>query len=459
MAVKIRHFFLVLGDIILLYFSLTLTLFLGFWGNFSREIFLQHLPPFSVLYFFWLIIFFVCGLYELNSIKSPSSFYLRLFWGLTICLGISITFFYLIPFFGITPKTNLVLHLFIFGTLITIFRKFFYTLFSTHFLNRTAILGSGILAENLAKEIISRPHLGYKLNIFFKTGEEVLDFSFPGVKNLSFKPVVKEKNDFFSKIQEEKINTLIISEDLKSDYQFLEELYRCFPTGVKILTLSGTYEKICGKIPPFFINQTRFLENLQGGEKSFYEKIKRFTDIILAGFLLVLTFPFCLFIVLVIKLDDRGPVFYFQERIGKDGKPFLLIKFRSMKTDAEKRRALWADREDSRVSGVGKILRRIHFDEIPQMINVLKGDISLVGPRPERPEFVNQLEKEIPYYHFRHLIKPGFSGWAQIKFRYARSIIDSQEKFQYDLYYLKNRSFILDLTVLFKTFQLFFKKE
>jgi len=120
---------------------------------------------------------------------------------------------------------------------------------------------------------------------------------------------------------------------------------------------------------------------------------------------------------------------------------------------------VWAKEQDPRVTRVGRWLRRIHFDELPQMINVLKGDISLVGPRPERPEFVEKLEKEIPHYHVRHLIKPGFTGWAQIKFRYGRSIMDSREKFQYDLYYLKNRSLILDLGILLKTFQLFLKKN
>jgi len=120
---------------------------------------------------------------------------------------------------------------------------------------------------------------------------------------------------------------------------------------------------------------------------------------------------------------------------------------------------VWAKKEDSRTTKVGKFLRRIHLDELPQMINVLKGEISLVGPRPERPEFVKRLEEEISHYHIRHLIKPGFTGWAQIKFRYGRSVMDSQEKFQYDLYYLKNRNFFLDLGILLKTLQLFFKKE
>ena len=131
-----------------------------------------------------------------------------------------------------------------------------------------------------------------------------------------------------------------------------------------------------------------------------------------------------------------------------------------MKIGAENKSGpVWAKKEDARVTRVGKWLRRTHIDELPQMINVLKGEISLVGPRPERPEFVIDLEKEIPHYHIRHLIRPGFTGWAQLKFRYGRSVMDSKEKFQYDLYYLKNRSPLLDLGILLKTFQLFFKKE
>jgi lipopolysaccharide/colanic/teichoic acid biosynthesis glycosyltransferase len=130
-----------------------------------------------------------------------------------------------------------------------------------------------------------------------------------------------------------------------------------------------------------------------------------------------------------------------------------------MQVNAEKKKAQWAKQNDPRITKTGKFLRASHLDELPQMINILKGDISLVGPRPERPVFVKKLEKDIPHYHIRHIIKPGFTGWAQIRFRYGRSVEDSQEKLQYDLYYIKNRSFFLDLEILLKTFQLFFKRE
>jgi exopolysaccharide biosynthesis polyprenyl glycosylphosphotransferase len=226
------------------------------------------------------------------------------------------------------------------------------------------------------------------------------------------------------------------------------------------MDLARAYEIISEKIPISFVSQTWFLENLKEREKGFYDKAKRLIDIVLSSIILLLTLPLWPFIILAVKLDDKGPIFYSQERIGKDGKPFLLTKFRSMKEGAENETGpIWAEREDPRITKIGKFLRRTHLDEIPQMLNILKGDISLVGPRPERPEFVSQLEKEVPHYRLRYIIKPGFTGWAQIKFRYGRSITDSFEKFQYDLYYLKNRSLILDLRILLKTFQLFFRKE
>jgi len=187
--------------------------------------------------------------------------------------------------------------------------------------------------------------------------------------------------------------------------------------------------------------------------------LKRFVDIILAFSIIIITSPLWLIFAVLIKLEDKGPVFYRQKRVGKDRNEFWLTKFRSMKIDAENGKAKWAEKDDPRITKIGRFLRKIHLDELPQMLNILKGDISLVGPRPERPEFVKKLEKEIPHYHLRHIIRPGFTGWAQIKFRYGRTVEDSHEKFQYDLYYIKNRSLFLDLGILLKTFQLFFSKE
>ena len=351
-------------------------------------------------------------------------------------LGLGLSFFYLFPIFEVTPKTNLVLNVLIFGILLFLWRKIFFALFSSRFLTKVAIIGEAPQGQELAKEINSRSYLGYKL------------------VNLEINQSLPDQ------IKEKKIDILLVPPDLVFDSKLIKNLYQCLPTKVKFLDWPRAYEIIAEKIPISFINHIWFLENLGEGEKIFYDKLKRILDIFLAGFTFIVTLPFLPLIGLAIKLEDRGPVIYTQERIGKDRKPFLLLKFRSMKPEAEKTTGpLWAKVKDLRTTKVGQFLRKIHLDELPQMINVLKGEISLVGPRPERPEFVTQLEKEIPHYHIRHLIKPGFTGWAQLKFRYGRSIMDSQEKFQYDLYYLKNRNPLLDLGILLKTLQLFFKKE
>ena len=432
-----RKILLFLGDITILYFSLLGTVFFGFWGQFNWEILAGHLLPFSILYFFWLIIFYIFGLYDLGAIRIRVVLYPKILGAILCGLGLGMVFFYLVPLFGISPKTNLLLNVLIFGILFLIWRKLFGFLFSSRFFNNVAILGKDLpKIKALAKEIAARPYLGYRLTATFDDGKNLL-----------------------AKIRDKKINALIVAEDFETDFDLLENLYQCLEARIIFWDWSQAYELFCEKIPTAFLQKKWFLENLKEGEKKFYDKIKRGQDLILATAILVLTLPLWPLIALLIKLGDGGPIIYKQKRIGKDKKLFFLLKFRSMAIGAESETGpVWAKKEDPRVTKVGKWLRRIHIDELPQMINVLRGDINLVGPRPERPEFVEQLEKEIPHYHVRHLIKPGFTGWAQIKFRYGRSVMDSQEKFQYDLYYLKNRSLILDLGILLKTFQLLFKK-
>ncbi len=165
----------------------------------------------------------------------------------------------------------------------------------------------------------------------------------------------------------------------------------------------------------------------------------------------IVSFPIVILTAILIKLDSRGPVFYKQERVGKNGHTFVLTKFRSMKIDAEKAGPVWASKGDDRATRVGRIIRKIRVDEIPQFWNILRGEMNFVGPRPERPHFVEQLAKEIPYYHQRHLIAPGLTGWAQIKYPYGASIEDARQKLQYDLFYIKNHSLVLDAVIMFET--------
>lgn len=425
---------MIVSDIALLYISLLATVYFRPEKKFSWTDLSEHLLPFSILYLFWLVIFYIFGLYDLNTIRAKETFHAKIFGAIFTALIIGLSFFYLFPIFEVTPKTNLVLNISIFAVLLFIWRNVFLALFSSRFLTKIAVVGEQNQAQKLEKEINSRPYLGYKVIA-------------PG----------KDK-DLPSQIKEKKIDIILVPPDLVFDSELIKNLYQCLPAGVKFLDWTRAYEIITEKVPISFVNHMWFLENL-GEKQIFYSRLKRILDIVFSGVILIVTLPVWFLIAALIKLEDGGPTIYSQERIGKDGKPFLLFKFRSMKPEAEKTTGpLWAKIKDERTTNIGRFLRELHLDELPQMINVIRGDISLVGPRPERPEFVSQLEKEIPHYQLRHIIKPGFTGWAQIKFRYGRSVMDGQEKFQYDLYYLKNRSLLLDFGILLKTFQLFFKK-
>jgi exopolysaccharide biosynthesis polyprenyl glycosylphosphotransferase len=179
---------------------------------------------------------------------------------------------------------------------------------------------------------------------------------------------------------------------------------------------------------------------------------KRVTDILAALMGLVLSLPLCLLTALAIKLTSPGPVFFRQERTGQDGAPFRLIKFRTMRIDAEKESGpVWAQKNDTRVTPVGRFLRKSRIDEIPQFLNILAGQMSFVGPRPERPHFVAQLQQQVPFYPLRHTVKPGLTGWAQVRHPYGASIEDAQEKLRYDLYYIKNMSVMFDLNIILRT--------
>ena len=178
---------------------------------------------------------------------------------------------------------------------------------------------------------------------------------------------------------------------------------------------------------------------------------KRWLDIASSALSLILSLPLCLFVVLAIKLDSSGPVFYRQDRVGQDGKTFTMLKFRSMRNDAEENGPKWAAINDDRITKVGRFIRKYRLDEIPQMINVLKGDMSFIGPRPERPIFVDKFAREIPYYPQRHVVKPGISGWAQIRYPYGASKEDALEKLKYDLYYIRHFSIFFDISIILET--------
>ena len=256
-------------------------------------------------------------------------------------------------------------------------------------------------------------------------------------------------------IDEYKINeTVVLRESILP--KLGEKLINMRMKGVKIHTFPDFYESINYKLPVNYI-KNRWLIFSKGFDKlgnGIYMKIKRGIDIILSTLFLIISLPITLIIIILIKLTSKGPIFYIQERLGLNEKPFYMIKFRTMIVNAEKEKPQWAEENDARVTKVGKILRKSRFDELPQLINILKGEMSFIGPRPEREYFVRKLKKKIPYYSLRFVVKPGLSGWAQVNYRYGSSLEDAIEKLSYDLYYIKNMSLFLDLRIILKTIRI-----
>jgi len=253
-------------------------------------------------------------------------------------------------------------------------------------------------------------------------------------------------------VRDSKVDRIIVALEERRGRFPTEELLMCRMDGISIEEGTAFYEHLTGKLPIERVYPS-FLIFSNGFTKSIYHHVvKTVMDLSFSFFGLIILLPVMALIALAIKLDSSGPVFYQQERVGENGKSFMLLKFRSMREGAEKETGpVWAEENDGRMTRVGKIIRKIRLDEIAQMLNILRGDMSFVGPRPERPHFVEHLKNEIPFYEKRHAVKPGITGWAQVEYPYGASKKDALEKLKYDLYYLKNMSVFFDFVIIFRT--------
>jgi sugar transferase (PEP-CTERM system associated) len=266
------------------------------------------------------------------------------------------------------------------------------------------------------------------------------------------KPVViGDYTQISSIVKAGSVDRIVVALDERRGKFPLEQLLFCRLKGIRVDDGVAFTEELAGKLSVESLHPS-FLIFSDGFKRSaILKKLKRGFDILFSLLGLTVFSLVSLVVSIAIKLDSRGPIFYRQERVGEDGKIFDLLKFRSMRVDAEKSGPVWAKVDDQRITRVGRWIRKLRFDEIPQMLNVLKGEMSFIGPRPERPFFVDMLKEEIPFYSERHVIKPGITGWAQICYRYGASKEDALEKLKYDLYYIKHMSLVFDLMVIFET--------
>ncbi len=431
------------GDYLVMLASLLLVVLIRYGVNELPERIDQHMPVFAVIFLLWVTVFYVFELYDLSAPFRHRNFY----YAMTINVGLAMVVFYLFPdALGITPRRNLLL----IGAAVFLLFYGWRFLFNriidkAGWQQEVAIIGAGSHALHLAEHIAQRRRLGFRVAAIVCEPERTLPETFTKDTVARLGSIDELRGYALN----HRLNTVVISEEwLDSVYR---ELYNLIPLRLKFYQLTTFWEFFEESIPIYNARETWFLENLNRGPSRGYRLVKRLAD--LAGVIVFspLFVALAILTALLVRISSPGPVLFSQIRVGRNGMLYRLYKFRSMRTDAERDGAQWAQENDPRITAVGKILRATRLDEIPQVFNVLKGEMSFVGPRPERPEFVSQLEKTIPHYQLRHLVKPGLTGWAQVKYRYGASEEDAATKLTYDLYYVKNVAPVLDIKILLKT--------
>lgn len=390
----------------------------------------------------YLISFYIFDLYNIG-IKPNSIRFLSLVLGSLILVSLFIVgFFYFFPFK--LGRGVFLITLAITAILIIIWRMFYSSFFRLVVPTRRVLI---VGTKKTAKPV----HSIIKLNPEFKV-IGLIDKSMKKIE-LSKKKILLDCPSLEKIVNTHRIDDIIVTIDPTRKKELNKELVICKMKGINIYDIPTFYEALLFKLPVSYIKQNWFLYS-DGFEKlgnKIYKRLKRTIDLFISSIILIISFPVGIITSLAIRLTSKGPIFLIQERVGENYKPFNLFKFRTMVSDAEKGMPIWAEKNDSRVTTIGKILRKTRLDELPQLINVIKGEMSLTGPRPEREYFVKKLIEKIPFYSLRFSVKPGLTGWAQVNYRYGSSVDDALEKLQYDLYYVKNMSLFLDFRILLKT--------
>jgi exopolysaccharide biosynthesis polyprenyl glycosylphosphotransferase len=431
---------LIIGDLIAYIFSLILTLTIRYEHIPGRDLLMVHLlPAFSILFIIFLVVNFSAGLYDKQSsfVRGRAQGLFLKTQIVNVILGIM--FFYFIPV-AIAPKTNLFIYFIISTAGLLLWRMVMFPVVSVTRKQNAILVGSGSDVQDLFDEVHDNARYGLSFKDHIEPQESV------------------DKTAATIAESVKHTNATVIVVDLHNSKieSVMPFLYSLVFSGVQIIDASKLYEAVFDRIPLSMVRERWLVENssVALGSRRVYDLMKRLMDIVVAGVVGIVSLLFYPFVFIAIKLDDGGSIFIKQQRMGKNNKPVNIIKFRSM-TSNDSGTYGSNGKSQNRVTRVGKFIRLTRIDELPQLWNVIKGDQSLIGPRPELPALVGVYEKEIPYYNVRHLIKPGLSGWAQIYHRahphHAVAVEDTRDKLSYDLYYIKNRSLMLDLRIALQT--------
>jgi len=449
--ISLRKLLFIIGEAILIYLSVFIAIHI-LWDTDLMHLFSSWKLFVKTL----VIVVFIQGnlyihdLYEIKKGDTLMSIVRRVGHSMGIsCIGLAFLY-YMFPVL-IIGRGVVIVSLFVLAILLASWRLLYaYLLRNKIMTERVLLLGLGKLSDDIANEILHRKELVYNI-IAVATDKE--QFKLPeGLYGVKVKQGFQDLYGFVSK---ENITMIIVSMDERRGAFPVDELLECKVNGIDIQDGVNFYETITGKLIVERINPSWLIFS-DGFKASFTRRIlKRALDFSCATCGLLLLSPLLLVTAILIKLESKGPVFFAQERVGRWEKTFMLYKFRSMRPDAEKESGpVWAEAEDPRITRIGRIIRKTRIDELPQLWNVLKGEMSIVGPRPERPFFVEQLKKKIPYYSQRFVVKPGLTGWAQILFMYGASEEDAAEKLRHELYYIKNMSILLDLVIMLGTLKI-----
>jgi len=433
-----ERFLLLFGDIFVFYVALWLTLTIREFSIPSSEYWMQHSVPFSLLFLVSVLVYFIAGLYDQHTSLLRSKLPYMVAYSQFATVVLAGLFFLSVPYFGITPKTILVIYLVASSILILFWRLGVVHLIGVRKKQSSLVLGEGSEISELVRELNTNDRYGIEIKHQFAPHEVDVSESL--------------QEQILEFITSENITTIIVHSrdpDMKDISPVLYNLLFLHPS-LTILDASVLYEEIFRRIPISMLEDTWFISHVTR-QPFVYNILHRLFDIVVSLVLGIATLIILPFIVLAMKFDDGGPIFSFQKRVGKDNQPLNLIKFRTMTVANDDGK--WGDVEN-KITRVGAFLRTTRIDELPQLWNVLFGDYSLIGPRPEFSDAVYEYANAIPYYNARHLITPGLSGWAQLTPHHPHHGVDievTRNKLSYDLYYLKNRSIWLDLEIGLKT--------
>lgn len=446
---SLRIFWLIIADAAILYCGVILAMYLrlGFAGSENELSTKNGYLKIALASFVCLTILYFYDLYDYVVMTNRRELMLRMVQALGIAWALLALLFYFIPPLLIGRGVSVISVPLVLAMLLG-WRIAIHTLTGHPDIGeKILVVGTGQTALDTAEAVWERRDAGYRIAGF------ISENGAKPMQKLGRSVILGKAPDLESVIRHEKIDRVVIAVRERRGAFPTEALLKMSLAGeISIEECTSFFERITGKVHVDMLRPSWLIFAGRRRDTPIKTVFRESMHRLLALFGLVLSLPAAVLTAIAIKLESRGPIFYKQERVGRNSRVFNVIKFRSMKTDAEADgKPMWAASQDERTTKVGKIIRKLRLDETPQFWNILRGDMNFVGPRPERPHFVRQLATEIPYYEHRHLVAPGLTGWAQIKYPYGASVADAVQKLQYDLYYIKNQSLTLDLVIVFET--------